>query len=301
MKKLLLLVFSTVAFCVAQAQVTTSSIHGKVVDDNRKPVVGATVIAVHTPTGTEYAVATSRDGMFNLGGMRVGGPYDITVSFVGCNDEKYSNVYLTIGEDAQFNTTLHESSTDIGEVVVMGTANPVFNSNRTGAQEIISRDMMDKLPTVNRSLTDYTRLTPMSSGSNFAGTSYRFNNVTVDGASFNNSFGLSASLGASGIEPISLESIEQVQVMIAPFDVRNGGFTGGGINSVTKSGSNEWEASAYFYKKSPSMTGYRVKDYIGTVKEFTSNQYGLSLSGPIIKNKLFFFLNGELDRIEEPI
>lgn len=301
MKKLLLLVFSTVAFCVAQAQVTTSSIHGKVVDDNRKPVVGATVIAVHTPTGTEYAVATSRDGMFNLGGMRVGGPYDIIVSFVGCNDEKYSNVYLTIGEDAQFNTTLHESSTDIGEVVVMGTANPVFNSNRTGAQEIISRDMMDKLPTVNRSLTDYTRLTPMSSGSNFAGTSYRFNNVTVDGASFNNSFGLSASLGASGIEPISLESIEQVQVMIAPFDVRNGGFTGGGINSVTKSGSNEWEASAYFYKKSPSMTGYRVKDYIGTVKEFTSNQYGLSLSGPIIKNKLFFFLNGELDRIENPI
>ncbi len=301
MKKLLLLVFSTVAFCVAQAQVTTSSIHGKVVDDNRKPVVGATVIAVHTPTGTEYAVATSRDGMFNLGGMRVGGPYDITISFVGCNDEKYSNVYLTIGEDAQFNTTLHESSTDIGEVVVVGTANPVFNSNRTGAQEIISRDMMDKLPTVNRSLTDYTRLTPMSSGSNFAGTSYRFNNVTVDGASFNNSFGLSASLGASGIEPISLESIEQVQVMIAPYDVRNGGFTGGGINSVTKSGSNEWEASAYFYKKSPSMTGYRVKDYIGTVKEFTSNQYGLSLSGPIIKNKLFFFLNGELDRIEEPI
>ena len=141
----------------------------------------------------------------------------------------------------------------------------------------------------------------MSSGKNFAGTSYRFNNVTVDGASFNNSFGLSSALGAQGTEPISLESIEQVQVMIAPYDVRNGGFTGGGINSVTKSGTNEWHASAYMYTKSPELQGRRVRDYVGQVSEFSNRQYGVSLSGPIVKNKLFFFVNGELDRQDEPI
>lgn len=155
--------------------------------------------------------------------------------------------------------------------------------------------MMEKLPTTSRSLDEFVKLTPMSSGKNFAGTSYRFNNVTVDGASFNNSFGLSSALGAQGTEPISLESIEQVQVMIAPYDVRNGGFTGGGINSVTKSGTNEWHASAYMYTKSPELQGHRVRDYVGQVSEFSNRQYGVSLSGPIVKNKLFFFVNGELD------
>lgn len=300
MKKLFLLMLTLFMLCAVRAQVTTSSIHGTVKGSDGNPVVGATVVATHTPTGTVYAAATGRNGMYNLAGMRVGGPYNIEISYVGCNSERFNDVYLTIGEDAQFDATLREESTDIGEVVVLGTANPVFNSNRTGAQEIITRSMMEKLPTTNRALSDYTRLTPMSSGTNFAGTSYRFNNVTVDGASFNNSFGLSSALGASGVEPISLESIDQVQVMIAPFDVRNGGFTGGATNSVTKSGSNEWEASAYFYKKSPSMRGYRVKEYKDEVTDFKHNQYGVSISGPIIKNKLFFFINGELDRIEEP-
>lgn len=300
MKKLFLFMLSIFACGAVLAQVTTSSINGTVVASDKQPIVGATVVATHTPTGTVYAAATNRNGVYNIGGMRVGGPYTIEISYIGCNSEKFEGVYLTIGEDAQFNATLNEESMAIGEVVVMGQANPVFNSNRTGAQEVITRDMMEKLPTVNRSLSDYTRLTPMSSGTNFAGTSYRFNNVTVDGASFNNSFGLSSALGASGVEPISLESIDQVQVMIAPYDVRNGNFTGGGINSVTKSGSNEWEASAYFYKKSPSMRGYRVKEYTADVTEFKNNQYGVSLSGPIIKNKLFFFVNGEMDRQEEP-
>ena len=196
---------------------------------------------------------------------------------------------------------MKEDAQTLGEVLVVADRSSVISSNRTGAQEIITRDKMDKMPSLSHSLTDFTKLTPMSSGSNFAGTSYRFNNVTVDGASFNNSFGLSSSLGAAGTEPISLEALEQVQVMIAPYDVRNGAFTGAGINSVTKSGSNQWHASAYMYTKSPSMTGYRQKDDINTVTEFSNHQYGISLSGPIIKNKLFFYLNGEMDRQEKPV
>lgn len=300
MKKLFLLMLTIFAYCAVNAQVTTSSIHGTIVDTDKKPVVGATVVATHTPTGTVYATATGRNGMYNIGGMRVGGPYTIEISYIGSNSEKFNDVFLTIGEDAQFNATLSEESTAIGEVIVMGSANPVFNSNRTGAQEVITRSMMEKLPTIDRSLDEFVKLTPMASNKNFAGTSYRFNNVTVDGASFNNSFGLSSALGAAGIEPISLESIEQVQVMIAPFDVRNGGFTGGAINSVTKSGTNEFVGSAYYYHKGASLRGWRQNDLIETVNEAATNQYGFSLGGPIIKNKLFFFVNAEFDRINEP-
>lgn len=301
MKKLILLMLSIFTLAAASAQVTTSSIHGTVVDSNQAPIIGATVVATHTPTGTVYAIASDRNGMYNIGGMRVGGPYTIEFSFVGCNNEKIEGAQLTIGEDAQFNAMLNEASTQIGEVVVMGAANPVFNSNRTGAQEVITRSMMDKLPTLDRSLNEFVKLTPMASNKNFAGTSYRFNNVTVDGASFNNSFGLSSSLGAAGVEPISLESIEQVQVMVAPFDVRNGGFTGGAINSVTKSGTNEFVGSAYYYRKSASLRGWRQKDLVEKVNEASTNQYGFSLGGPIIKNKLFFFVNAEFDRINEPV
>ena len=301
MKKLSFLFLSLFAICTVSAQVTTSSMGGRVDDADGQPIIGATIVAVHTPTGTQYATASTRDGQFHIGGMRVGGPYTVEASFIGCNTEKFEGVYLTIGEEATLNFTLREDSQTIGEVVVMGKANPVFNANRTGAQEVVTLEMMEKLPTTSRSLDEFVKLTPMSSGKNFAGTSYRFNNVTVDGASFNNSFGLSSALGAAGTEPISLESIEQVQVMIAPFDVRNGGFTGGGINSVTKSGTNEWHASAYMYTKSPELRGYRVKDYTAGISEFTNRQYGVSLSGPIVKNKLFFFVNGEIDRIETPI
>lgn len=301
MKKLVSLVFMMVMTIAVFAQVTTSSINGSVSDAKGQPLLGATVKAIHVPTGTVYATSTQKTGKFNIGGMRVGGPYTIEFSFIGYNTEKMTGVSLTLGEDATYNVKLNESSQTMSDIIVVGKANPVFNSNRTGAQEVITKDLMTKLPTLNRSLSDFTKLTPMSSGNNFGGTSYRFNNVTVDGASFNNSFGLGSSLGASGTEPISLEAIEQVQVMIAPYDVRNGAFTGAGINSVTKSGTNNWEASAYFYKKSPSMTGWRQKDDKPSISEFISNQYGVSVGGPIIKNKLFFFINGELDRQETPI
>jgi len=297
--KLLFLLMSLSLSVLSYAQVTTSSMSGRVTD-GKEALIGATVRAVHEPSGTVYGVATRPDGTYNLLNMRIGGPYTVVFSYLGFQKRSFSNIYLTLGEELALNATLAEDTQVLGEIVVT-SQNSIMSSNRTGAQEIVTREKMDKLPTLNRSLNDFTKLTPMSSGGNFGGISYRFNNVTVDGASFNNSFGLSSALGASGTEPISLEALEQIQVMIAPFDVRNGGFTGAGINSVTKSGSNDFHASAYTYVKSPDLMGYRQKEIIATVTEFSNRQYGINLSGAIIKNKLFFYINGEMDRQEKPI
>lgn len=304
MRKIYLLL-TLILLCMGaslQAQVTTASMNGKVTDmASSEAMIGVNVKATHTPTGMIYYTITQPDGSYSFNNLRIGGPYAVDFSYIGYNTETRTGINLTLGEDFKLNIKMREDSQALGEVVVVADKNPIISGNRTGAQEIITRDKMDKLPTLNRSLSDFTKLSPMSSGNNFGGVSWRFNNVTVDGASFNNSFGLSNSLGANGTEPISLEALEQVQVMIAPYDVRNGGFTGAGINSVTKSGSNEFHASAYMYTKSPSMMGYRVKDETVNVSEFSNHQYGLSLSGPLIKNKLFFFINGEMDRMENPI
>ena len=288
-----------VAFA-AIAQVTTASISGIVKDGNGEPLMGATIKATHIPSGTVYYVTTQNNGRYNIAGMRIGVQYQIEATFVGFSSRKITDVTLTLGEESKFDFVLKEEAISLGDVVVIGETNPAINPNRTGAQEIFTRDRMSTIPTINRSLSDFTKLTPMASGSNFAGTSYRFNNVTVDGASFNNSFGLGSSLGASGIEPISLDAIEQIQVMIAPYDVRNGAFTGGGINSVTKSGNNKWAGSAYYYTRSPSTRGYIQKQDIIAVTDFFNRQYGATFSGPIVKNKLFFFVNAEFDRQEVP-
>ncbi|MDR1951023.1 MAG: TonB-dependent receptor, partial [Bacteroidales bacterium] len=298
MKKLTVLVL-LFACWTAQAQVTTASMSGRVSSGN-ETLPGATVKATHVPSGTVYGITTRMDGTYTLANMRIGGPYIVQFSFVGYQPQNFENISLTLGENLTLNVSLTEGVALEG-VVVTGFQSTVMNSNRTGAQEVITRETMDRLPTINRSLNDFTRLAPMNNSGNLAGISYRFNNVTVDGASFNNSFGLSSALGASGTEPISLEALEQVQVMIAPYDVRNGGFTGGAINSVTKSGSNEFKASAYTYAKGPALMGYRAKEEIIAVSEFSNKQYGISLSGALIPNKLFFFINGELDRQDSPI
>ena len=305
MKKMLKVYFILITFFAfvfsGYSQVTTASISGKILDAKKEPLPGATIVAKHTPTGTTYGTVASSDGRYILSGMRVGGPYVIEVSFVGYNSQKTNNLFLTVGEEATLNFNLSENTLELGEVIALGSKNQKFSSNRTGAQEVFTTESIEKLPTINRSLSDFTKLTPMNSGGNFGGTSYRYNNVTVDGASFNNSFGLSSSLGASGTEPISLEAIDQIQVMIAPFDVRNGAFTGAGINSVTKSGTNEWKGTAYYYFKSPDLEGLKQKTVEVNKSDYTYNQKGFSVGGPIIKDKLFIFLNGEMDRKETPV
>lgn len=287
------------------AQETTSDIVGSVAASGN-PIAGATVTALHTPTGTKYVTSTRKDGRFNLPNLRVGGPYVITVSYVGFKEEKQENVFLSLGQEFKADFQLSSEANSLQEIVVSASRqNKIFNNSRTGSQEIINRTQLERLPTVNRSLQDFTRLTPSASstatGQSFGGRNSTYNNVTVDGANFNNVFGLSGTLGGqTSSQPISLDAIEQIQVNISPYDVKQGGFSGAGINSVTRSGTNEFKGSVYTYLRSPGLQGYNVGNTKLTKPSFDYNMRGASVGGPIIKDKLFFFLSGEQERITQP-
>lgn len=300
MKRILILFLTAISF-LAKAQETTSEIQGRVTSENN-PVVGATITAVHTPTGTRYTTTSRNDGRYNIPNVRVGGPYLITTSFVGYSEEKQDNITLALGQEYKADFNLKLTSVTLSDVVVTSTRqDKIFNNNRTGSQEVITRAQLDRLPTINRSLQDFTKLTPSSNGLSFGGRSAAYNNVTVDGAQFNNAFGLSGTLGGqTNSQPISLDAIEQVQVSIAPFDVRQGSFTGASVNSVTRSGTNEIKGTVYTYIKSPDLVGRRVKQDELPKQQFDYSQYGGAIGGPIIKNKLFFFVSGEKEKIEQP-
>ncbi|HAI84422.1 MAG TPA: TonB-dependent receptor [Chitinophagaceae bacterium] len=296
---LLLLVSPSIAVL---AQETTAEISGVVKASDNNGITGAVVTAVHQPTGTKYVTTTRKDGRYNLPNLRVGGPYEITVSYVGYNTQQKNNITLSLGQEFKVDFELVAASTNLAEVVVKsGRSDKIFNNGRTGSQEVITRTQLDRLPTINRSLSDFTKLTPSANGQSFGGRSGAYNNITVDGANFNNAFGLSSLLGGqTNSQPISLDAIEQIQVNIAPFDVRQGGFSGAGVNSVTKSGTNEFKGTIYTYQKSPDLVGRRAKQFEVLKQNFIYDQYGAAIGGPIIKNKLFFFVSGEIERIEEP-
>jgi len=304
-KHLLLIIFlSVVTFFysknVSAQGVTTASVHG-LVTDNKGAVPGATVTITHLPTGTVYSTVTRVDGRFNLINLRVGGPYTFKITFIGYKDYVQDNISLSIGQDQKIDSKLVDNTTTLNEVVVSGKQGKVINSNRTGASETINRQQIESLPTVNRSLSDFTKLTPSANGLNFGGRSSNFNNLTVDGALFNNSFGLSGTLGGqTNSQPISLDAIDQIQVDIAPFDVRQGNFTGAGINTVVKSGTNTFKGTVYDYIRGTSLTGYNAGPTTVAITPFTYRQTGFALGGPIIKNKLFFFVSGEQERISQP-
>ncbi len=234
---------STAAF----AQETTSEIQGVVTGEDGKALQGATVTALHTPTGTLYSTTSRNDGRFNLPNVRIGGPYTVTSTFVGFKENKQQDIMLTLGTAYKADFAMMSETGSLTEVVVTaGRSDKVFSKSRTGSAEVISRQQIDRLPSANRSLQDFTRLTPTANGSSFAGRSNSYNNLTVNGASFNNTFGLSGTLGGqTGSQPISIDALEQIQVNIAPYDVTLGSFTGAGINSVTKSGTNEFKGSVY--------------------------------------------------------
>lgn len=286
---------------ITKAQETTSEIVG-LVTNGQSAVEGATITAVHTPTGTKYVTTSRRDGRYNLPNVKIGGPYTISVSYVGFQEEKSDNIFLTLGQAYEGNFTLKPVAAQLTEVVVTtNRQNKIFNNNHTGSQEIITRDQMDKLPTINRSLQDFTKLTPTANGLAFGGQSNQYNNLTVDGANFNNSFGLSGTLGGqTNSQPISLEAIEQIQVNVSPYDVRQGGFSGAGINTVTKSGTNTFKGSVYTYTKGAGTEGYKVGDVTLAKQPLSYNLRGFTLGGPIIKNKLFFFVSGESERRKDP-
>ena len=276
------------------SQETTSQILGTVTD-GKTGLAGATVVALHNPTGTKYTTTTRKDGRFNLPGLRIGGPYTLTITYIGFKEEKHENIMLVLGQDFSSDVSLQPESKELKEVVVAATRqNKIFNNSHTGSQEIVTRAQIERLPTINRSISDYTKLEPTSNGSSFGGRSSQYNNITVDGANFNNGFGLSPTLGGqAGAQPISLEAIDQIQVNVSPYDVKQGGFTGAGVNTVTKSGTNKFSGSLYGLKKWPGMQGYNVEDVTIPTSPFNFYTWGFSLGGPIIKNKLFFFVNYE--------
>ena len=290
----LLAVLSFLFVIPTQAQVTTASMSGTVMFQD-EPVIGATVLAVHEPSGTNYGTITNVDGRFSLQGMRTGGPYKVTISYVGYQSAVYSGITLQLGENYNLNVKLKESSETLDEIVITA-AKTKFNTEKTGATTNISSSQITSSPTINRSISDIARLSPYASDMSFAGGDGRSTNFTVDGANFNNNFGLSDNLPGGG-NPISMDAIEEVQVVIAPFDVRQTNFIGGGINAITKSGTNTFKGSAYTYFQNQNMRGNSIDgEDLGARAKESKTIYGATFGGPIIKNKLFFFANVEVEK-----
>ncbi len=295
LKHLLLAGIAMLAGTLAYAQVTTSSMNGRVADEKGEPVVGAAVVATHEPSGTVYGAIVNQNGQYTINGMRAGGPYKVEVSSVGYNAIVFKDVTLQLAETYNLSATLKESTEFLEQVVVIGTAKSKFSNERTGAATNIDNSQIAALPTVSRSITDVTRLSPYGgNGMSFAGADGRTANFTVDGANFNNNFGLSEKLPGGG-SPISIDAIEEMQVVISPFDVRQTNFIGGGVNAITKSGTNTFKGTAYVYHKNENLRGDSIggEQITGARAKDRTTTYGFTLGGPIIKNKLFFFVNYE--------
>ncbi|WP_345220716.1 TonB-dependent receptor [Hymenobacter koreensis] len=282
--------------------VTTSSMSGVITDKAGEGLPGATVIAVHTPTNSQYVAPTNADGRYNIQAMRVGGPYTVRVTFVGYQEAVREGIFLSLGQNLRLDVNLSETTQTLAGVEVQGRRSPIINADRTGAATNIQREQIERLPTLSRSFNDFTRLTPQSNGGqSFGGRNGNFNNVTVDGALFNNAFGLSSTVGGqTNSQPISLDAIEEIQVNIAPYDVRQGSFTGAGINAVTRSGTNKFSGSAYAFRRNNNLIADEVRDTKQPFAAFSLWQVGARVGGPIIKDKLFFFVNAEAERRDDP-
>ncbi len=297
-KRFFLLVVTVLMLSLsAVAQVTTSGITG-IVTAGGEEAIGATITAKHVPSGSVYRAVTNVNGRYTITGMRSGGPYEVEVSYIGYQTTKMTGFNLALGQNTVVDASLKEGSEMLQEVLVVAQANNTMRSDRSGAVTNVDANAMANVPTIGRSMTDIMKLTPQSSsasGMAIGGGNYRQSSVTVDGASFNNAFGLGSSPLPGGGTPISLDALDQMTISITPYDVRQSGFTGGGINAVTKSGTNEFKGSLYTYLTSTSLKGNRVGNTVFDVDNGHTNTYGATFGGPIIKDKLFFFLNGEYE------
>lgn len=301
-KKILLVGLILTLTCASvYAQTTTSWITGRVQGADGSGFVGSTVIAIHVPTGTKYGVSTRLDGGYDIPNAKIGGPYSIQVSFVGFKTQKIEGIFLTLGQKQRLDFVLYEDATTIQEVVITAERDDVMNSERTGAETSIDNERLKIMPTITRSAQDLTRLTPQASGNSFGGRNDQYNNFSLDGAVFNNPFGLDAATpgGQANAQPISLDAIDQIQVSLAPYDVTQAGFTGAAVNTVTKSGTNDFHGTVFSFFRNDGMTGSKVGDTDIVVPELSQFQGGFSLGGPIIKNKLFFFANAEMERRDD--
>ncbi len=305
----LLLVIQGLA--VAQG-VTTSSLQGKITDTNGEPLIGANILAVHQPSGTTYGTSTDLEGNYRIPGMRVGGPYKVSVSYTGYGEVVLENLFLRLGETQKRDFNLAEAALELETIQVTATGG--ISGQNAGASTQITSDDIDVMPTLNRNLNDYVRLTPQASafgdGTSFAGVNNRYNAIYIDGAVNNDVFGLATSGtngGQTGIAPFSIDIIDQFQVVLSPYDVTLGGFAGGGINAVTRSGTNQFKGTAYYFFQNENLAGKTngvEADRFGInrtkLDEFSQNLYGASLGGPIVKDKVFFFVNAEIQDDETP-
>ena len=292
LKSLIALVAMFFIAISANAQITTATLNGLVVDDQGEPLFGAAVVATHTPSGTVYAAMVNDKGYYSISGMRPGEGYEVEISFIGCNTLRYTDITLQLGESYTQNAVM-TSSEVLNEVIIVASASK-FTTERTGASTNVSNRQINSLPMVSRSVSDIAKYSPYAgAGMSFAGGDGRSTNFTVDGANLNNNFGLKDKLPGGG-NPISLEAIDEVQIVVAPFDVRQTNFIGGGVNAITKSGNNTFKASAYTYFQNQDTRGNRINgEDLGARPAAAKNIYGFTLSGPIIKNRLFFFVNYE--------
>jgi hypothetical protein len=298
MRNIITYFFCFVFISVTYSQVTTSSIRGVISDENQVELPGANVVATHNPTGTVYGAATNIDGRFDLRNLRVGGPYTVTVSYVGYKDQVFDDVYLDLGKSENVSISLVPDAEQLDAVVVEGSSSSgVFSKGRTGAETNVGASELRNLPSITRSAFDYTRLDPTASNGSFAGRNDQYNNFSLDGAIFNNPFGLDAATpgGQTDAQPVSLDAIDQIQVATAPYDVTQAGFTGASVNAVTKSGTNEIKGTVYSFNRNQDLTGSKINGEEIFVPELTQSQSGFSVGGPIQENKLFFFVNYEMD------
>ncbi len=305
--------FSTFMPAPGMAQgVTTAGINGRVTGQDMAVLANALITAVHGPSGSTYSTVSREDGRFNLPGMRVGGPYTVTASLIGRQSESLDGLTLTLGDNRRVDFVLSVDAVELEAITVSAESGAILSGGRTGPQQVVSAEEIANLPTIARSIQDFARLTPQAIGTNIGsseniggisigGKNNRFNNISVDGAILNDVFGLPASGtpgGQANSQPISLDAVQEFQVAIAPFDVRQGGFTGGSINVVTRSGTNDFDASAYMFGRNEGFTGTLDENELS---EFSELQAGFRAGGPISRDKSHFFFSGELKQTSRPL